>query len=121
MARPGPETLRKRLERALGVAGNTHTPDDVSAAIGRGRMQAWTRGDSLVVTEIMQFPRCNVLNVFLAVGNLDEVLSLIPDLEDFAREHGCKAIRMQGRRGWARVLPSYGWKEDKQVIFERAL
>ena len=54
-------------------------------------------------------------------GYLDEVLSLIPDLEDFAREHGCKAIRMQGRKGWARVLPSYGWKEDKQVIFERAL
>jgi len=34
-------------------------------------------------------------------------LSLIAVLEDFARAEGCRAIRILGRRGWARLLPDY--------------
>ena len=107
--------------RALDVAGKTHGPEDVARAVADGRMQAWTAGDSLVVTEVLAFPQARALNVFLAVGNLDEVMSLLPDLEAFGREHGCKAMRMEGRKGWARVLPNYGWKEDKKVIYEKEL
>ena len=121
MAKLAPDLLKKRLDRALGVAGNTHSPADVAEAVAEGRMQSWTRGDSLVVTEVLEYPRTKALNVFLAVGNLEEVLDLIPDMAAFGREHGCTRMRMQGRKGWARVLPRIGWKEDKQVIYERAL
>lgn len=107
--------------RALDVAGKTHGPEDVARAVNEGRMQAWTAGDSLVVTEVLQYPRGSALNVFLAVGNLDEVMSLQPTLEAFGREHGCAVMRMEGRKGWARVLPDYGWKQDKKVIYERTL
>ena len=121
MAKLDRDELMRRLQRALGVAGNTHTPDDVAAAVKAGRMQAWTRGDSLVVTEVLEFPQAKALNVFLAVGDLDEVMALQPDLEAFGRQHGCKAMRMEGRKGWRRVLPEHGWKEDQKVIYERAL
>ena len=107
--------------RALDVAGKTHGPEDVARAVEEGRMQAWTAGDSLVVTEVLTFPKARALNVFLAVGNLDEVMSLQPALEAFGREHGCKVMRMEGRRGWAQVLPRHGWKQDKKVIYERTL
>lgn len=107
--------------RALDVAGKTHSPEDVARAVEEGRMQAWSAGDSLIVTEVLNYPQARALNVFLAVGNLDEVMSLHPALEAFGREHGCKVMRMEGRRGWARVLPNYGWKEDKKVIYERTL
>lgn len=113
--------LQRRLLKALDVAGKTHAPEDVARAVEEGRMQAWNNGDSLVITEVLGFPRTQVLNVFLAVGNLDEVTGLIPEMMAFGREHGCTKIRMQGRRGWARVLPKLGWKEDRQVIFERTL
>lgn len=121
MAKPDHSELQKRLMRALDVAGKTHTPEDVAQAVRDGRMQAWTRGDSLVVTEVVQYPRANALNVFLAVGDMDEVLSLIPEMAEFGRAHGCTKMRMQGRQGWARVLPRLGWREEKQVILERAL
>lgn len=121
MATLGPDELRRRLLRALSVAGNTHAPEDVAQAVKEGRMQAWTRGDSLVVTEVLEFPRAKALNVFLAAGDLDEVLSLIPEMAEFGRQHGCGTMRMQGRRGWARVLPRLGWQEAKHVIYERAL
>lgn len=113
--------LQRRLMRALDVAGKTHGPEDVARAVSEGRMQAWTAGDSLVVTEVLEFPKAKALNVFLAVGNLDEVMSLQPAIEAFGREHGCKVMRMEGRKGWARVLPDYGWKADKKVIYERTL
>lgn len=121
MAKLGPDILKKRLERALGVAGNTHTPEDVAQAVRDGRMQAWTEGESLVVTEVLQFPQANALNVFLAVGNLDEVMTIQPRIEAFGREHGCKVLRMEGRKGWRKVLPRFGWNEDHKVIYERAL
>lgn len=107
--------------RALDVAGKTHGPEDVARAVSEGRMQAWTAGDSLIVTEVLAFPKAKALNVFLAVGNLDEVMSLQPALEAFGREHGCTVMRMEGRKGWARVLPDYGWKENNLVIYERTL
>lgn len=113
--------LQRRLMRALEVAGKTHGPEDVARAVSEGRMQAWSAGDSLVVTEVLAFPKAKGLNVFLAVGNLDEVMSLQPAIEAFGREHGCTVMRMEGRRGWARVLPDYGWKQDKKVIYERTL
>lgn len=84
-------------------------------------MQAWMNGDSLVITEVMQFPKTAALNVVVAVGNLDEVMALQPSLEAFGRQHGCKAMRMEGRRGWSKVLPKHGWKADPKVIYERAL
>lgn len=107
--------------RALDVAGKTHGPEDVARAVEEGRMQSWTNGDSLVVTEVLGFPKAKVLNVFLAVGNLSEVLDLIPEMAAFGREHGCTMMRMQGRRGWARVLPRLGWNENKSVSYERPL
>lgn len=121
MAKIGRDELWRRLQRALDVAGNTHEPADVSAAVEQGRMQAWTAGDSLVVTEVLSYPQAKALNVFLAVGNLDEVMSLQPDLEEFGRHHGCTVMRMEGRKGWSKVLPDYGWRVDPKVIYERVL
>jgi len=34
-------------------------------------------------------------------------LHLIATLEDYGRAEGCRAIRILGRRGWARLLPDY--------------
>lgn len=121
MAKLGPDALKKRLERALRVGGGTHTPADISAEVAAGRMQAWVRNDSLVVTEIVHYPRVAVANIVIAVGALEDVMALQPDIEEFARQQGCNALRMVGRKGWAAVLPKHGWKADHNVIFERSL
>jgi hypothetical protein len=121
MAKLGPETLQKRLERALRIGGGTHDAADLARDIDAGRMQAWTSGDSLVVTEVVHYPKVSVVNIVIAVGSLDEVMSLQPAIEDFARKNGCDALRMVGRKGWSQVLPQHGWKPDPNVIYERSL
>jgi hypothetical protein len=121
MANLAPAEMQKRLMKALKVAGNTSSPEDIAKAVAEGRMQSWTRNDSLVITEVREHPRKTVLNIVLAVGVLEDVLALQPEFMAFGREHGCQAVRMQGRRGWDAILPDEGWKKVPQVIYERAL
>ena len=121
MATLGPDEFRRRLARALEVGGNAYGPEDIAAAVGEGRMQSWVRNESLIVTELLQYPKASAVNIVIAVGALDDVMALQPDIEAFGREHAARVMRMEGRKGWAGVLPAYGWKQDSKVIFERSL
>lgn len=121
MAKLGPDDFRKRLEKALRIGGGSHAPEDVAQAVAEGRMQSWVRNDTLVVTEVIQCPRYKMLVIFLAVGRLEDVLALTPEIEAFGREHGCQRAKMTGREGWAGVLPKHGWHKVPHVSFERAL
>ena len=113
--------MQRRLERALSVAGDTHSREDIARAVADGRMQCWTRGVSMTITEVMQYPKRLVLNVVLAVGKMEDVLGLQNEMMAFGREHGATVMRMEGRKGWAKVLPTEGWKKDHKDIFERPL
>ena len=121
MATLAPEDFRKRLEKALRIGGNAYAPEDVAAALKEGRMQSWVRNDTLVVTEVIQCPRYKMLVIFMAVGRLEDVLALTPEIAEFGRENGCTKAKMTGRMGWAGVLPKHGWTKIPEVTFERAL
>jgi hypothetical protein len=45
-------------------------------------------------------------------------LALLDGIENYARKAGCSAVRIMGRKGWARVLTSY---RAKRIILERDL
>lgn len=111
--------LQRKLQRALDLAGNTHTIEDVATAVKAGTMQAFHNDDALVITEIVEFPRAKSINVFVACGDLDAVMSLQPLIEDFGRKHGCDRMRMLGRQGWRKVLPKHGWQDERLCSFER--
>lgn len=119
-ARIGSSELQRRLERALAIAGNTHTLADIKDALDRREMQAWVKGDSFAITSVHQAPRKKILNVFLAVGELEDVLSLEPQIEDFARSEGCDFIEAIARPGWRRSAAHRGWK-SKQEIYRKEL
>ncbi len=50
--------------------------------------------------------------------HLKQFLPLIKDLEQFARDEGKKSIRVEGRKGWQRILKDY---RRKAVVLEKAL
>lgn len=116
-----PEELRRRVAEALEQGGGIFTPADVRDAIQDGRMQAWTKNDSLVVTEVLAFPRKRILHIVFAVGELDDVLALQPQFEAFGREHDCDKVVMEGRAGWDKILPKEGWSKIEQVRFGKDL
>ena len=94
MATLGPDEFRRRLARALEVGGNAYGPEDIAAAVGEGRMQSWVRNESLIVTELLQYPKASAVNIVIAVGALDDVMALQPDIEAFGREHGARVMRI---------------------------
>jgi hypothetical protein len=93
---------------------------DVAEGLRTGAYQCFDNGRSVCITEILVFPRRKVLSVFLAAGELEDVLACVPEMEEFGRQHGCNALVCTGRKGWRKVLPKTGWRETL-VSFARDL
>ena len=117
-----PSELRVQIDRALIYAGGTHTVDDVMLMCERGQMQMWQGEHSVVVTQILEYPRMKELCVFLAAGSMPEMVRLAPIVEEFGRASGCKRMVFAGRPGWARTFLTLerGWV-SKLAVFEKEL
>lgn len=113
---------RPFVERALAEGGGHFLADDVLAALERSEMQLWTlwregRIAGALVTEIVRWPRRSVCRLVLAGaedGLRGEWLPWRKTIEAWARAHGCAAIEIYGRPGWARLLPG----ARKRVVLE---
>lgn len=110
------ELMMRRLQRALFYAGNTHTLSDILSEVHSGQMQSFCVGDSWAVTRILDTPRRRVLEIFMAVGMLDDMPELERQIEVFAKEHSVTLMRTFGRRGWLETGKSLGWK-PRQTVF----
>lgn len=105
-------TLTARLDEAIAAAGGLYTPESIEQAVRAGRMQLWRAPDdtAVVVTQIGHYPEAKVLWVLLAAGELNAVMALQDTVAFWARAMGCSRIVMDGRAGWDKVLPQYGWR-----------
>lgn len=114
-------TLDKKILKALKIAGDAFTIEDIDKALSEGMMQIWQNEKAVVVTELKAFPQYNIINIVLAAGDLQAVMAFQPEIEDFGRANGASRMVMMGREGWSAVLPKYGWKQDRRVMFEKEL
>jgi hypothetical protein len=97
------------LNRALAHAGGFYTLGEVVQAAREGQAQIWERGDTVVVTELLRFPRTSVMNYWLVAGNREDFRALHPELEAWARRQGATRAQGFGRSGWARLTQPYGY------------
>ena len=114
------ENYRKWIESALDYSGGTHNFDDVVQGIVSGRMQLWPAEKGCAVTEIVVYPRKKVLHVFLAAGEMDQLIDMIDAAAAWGIQNGCESMTMSGRHGWLRVLDKKGWK-SVMAVMERKL
>jgi hypothetical protein len=114
------EENRHHIEAALEYSGGTHNFDDVRAGIESGHMQLWATKNAAAVTEILKYARKKTLNVFLAAGDMDEIVQNIDGIADWGRLQGCDSLTINGRSGWTRVLGRHGFK-PVAVTLERDL
>ena len=89
---------------ALSYSNGTHTIEDIKEAVACGKMQFWPGVNSVIVTELIQFPRKKACNVFAAGGSLKEILIMRAFIEAWAKDNRCDFIQCSGRKGWDRVL-----------------
>lgn len=111
-----------KLRKALSYEPGVSSFEGLAREIESGDAQLWLQGDGLVVTQIRETESGNALNYWLAAGDMDDVLALTDDIEEWARdEMDCKTAYVTGRRGWTRILPDYGWSAEPTVNFRKEL
>lgn len=81
--------------------------EDVQRAVDASEAQHWALGSSEVVTQVIERSGGLALRVWLAGGDLAQLLEAEPALDEIAREFGCSTIEIDGRKGWSRVLKGY--------------
>lgn len=99
------ELCRDALLPAIEMTHGTHTEDDVIAGLLSGQFKLWRNESSALVTDITVFPRMKTINVFLAGGDLEKILPLQTDIENYGRKNGCqRATMLAVRDGWLKTI-----------------
>jgi hypothetical protein len=105
-------SIREREQHilnALAYTEGTHTFDDIVSMILAGRLTWWQNGQSFAVTEFVSYPRENHIHIFLAGGDLNELLDLQDTIAIYGKHAGCSTLTMAGRKGWLKPLAEVGW------------
>ena len=99
------------IEAALEYTKGTHNIRDIWDGIVTGNFQLWPGEKSAVVTEIQIYPQAKVMHIFLAGGDLEELLEMEKSVRAFAETIGCNSMSISGRRGWVKIFERDGWEE----------
>ena len=104
------ERCRPWIEAALKRSGDLNTWAEVYSGICSGKMQLWPEERGCIITEIVVYPNTKALHVFLAGGELDEILQMTENVKEWAKLQGCSFASFDGRFGWQKPLEKIGWK-----------
>jgi len=100
-------------------------PEQIRKAAADSNLQIWGLQDSqevhfVAVTEISDTPRGHLCTVRIACGSAPKGFQerLLEAIGQWAREMGCVAVRIVGRRGWLRRFRRF---KQTAVVMEWAL
>jgi hypothetical protein len=111
-----------KLARLLDRMGGLYHVQDILAAIAEGRMQSFAEGDSWAITQIADFPRTRLLEILIALGDIDQCRILHDRILQYASDHDIGLVQAYGRRGWFDHPLTYGWKiKTKSFLYQREL
>jgi hypothetical protein len=116
--------LVAHLIRAAMRKGRISDFADVERAVLSGRQLLWVPADRQAIwaAAATELTRANgeKFCTIVACGGRERArwLPLKAELETFAKAEGCAAIRIHGRRGWAREFPDY---RLTRVLLEKEL
>ena len=111
---------RKWIEDALEYSGETHTFVDIVRGVLNGQMQFWNGDNGCAVTEINVYPHKKNLHVFLAGGDMQQILDFEASAAAWGKAQGCTSMTIAGRVGWKKVLGKRGW-DEKFVVLGREI
>ena len=97
--------------------------EDIEGEILAGCGLVWIAWDEKIVaaaSTTLQRIGSDKICVLTACGGegMHEWLPLLTKIEDYAKDEGCKSLRIFGRRGWLRVLEDY---REMAIVIEKDL
>ena len=101
------------------------SPDDILNQVRTGEKQLWMAEKDaecvgVVVTDVYEKVRGRICCIWGACGTvgIKELQPTFLKIESWARDIGCVALEVRGRKGWKRVLPEF---EETGVLLEKDL
>ena len=110
--------FRVDIEAALSYGSNSHTFDNIVSLVLLGRVQFIPLEKSFLITEVHTMPNYKTYHVFLAGGDLEELMAYQPQLEANAAKANCKYLSLTGRRGWEKPLKTQGWSLKYVTLYK---
>ena len=110
----------RKLARILRKMG-THNVEDLLDEVYNGKKQVFTCHDSVLFTQLVDFPRMRVLEFFVAVGSMADMLDLERQATEFAVSVGATRIRAFARPGWARSRIRHGAWSPSTTVWHKDL
>lgn len=117
------DTASPLIQRAMERGGEglfSQVEEDVLA----GRSLLWLGWDGKEILGAGVTSLCKTdagticLIVAWAANDMRRCLPLLERIETYAKDESCIAVRIYGRKGWARMLPAY---TQPRIILEKAL
>ena len=105
------DEIWKILEPAAKI-GDKASREDIETALQKGTYQLFQKNKSAAVTA----PIKNSLRVGLAGGDLNDLIEIEKEIDEFARSRYFNCIDILGREGWEKVLPGY---KKKAVLLRK--
>lgn len=93
--------------------------DQLKARLDRNTATLWPGERSAMVTTLEATPAGRFLHVWLAGGDLADLLALRPGVEAWGRAQGCDLVSIDGRPGWGRALKPFGYARAGNEIVRR--
>ena len=113
--------MRHHIAEALPYTGGGATLDDVEDRLDRGHAQLFCGPNCALVAEIYEHPSGARAHIWLAGGDLDELLEVEQYVAEWAKSLGCQSMTISGRKGWERVLRDRYEVVGAQVLLKRDL
>jgi choline dehydrogenase-like flavoprotein len=109
----------KYISDALEYCNGTHELQDVADQISKGELQLWPARETALVSQLITYPKRKSIHIFLAGGNIDELINMEESVFSWARSQGCDMLTFSGRIGWSRSkLKNRGYKPDHMMILK---
>lgn len=95
---------------------------DILTMIVESDLQLWIifdhdRVKTVVLTQILNYPRCRECNIFMVSGELtDDWRQHVESLVTWAEESGCHFVSAMARKGFAKAM---GWDERQTYIVRK--
>ena len=112
--------IRHLVNAALKHGNGEFEESDIFEALIKANMQLWWGDETILITEIVVYPRKKACIGFLAGGNLEQIKKGLPMIELWAKAQGCEDALIYGRPGWKRAMADRGYVQ-KQVHLRKTL
>jgi hypothetical protein len=108
------------VEAAIKIGGYTITIEEVKRRCLNNEYMVWRTPNAVAITNVINEGGYRELCILFAGGTkgraLKELLALLPRIEQYGQNIGCRYISILGRRSWVRLLRASNFRPAAVLI-----